>query len=229
MWSRIVPMADLRLYLPDFESVELIRCSPPSWMVRLALEEKGIDHDLQAFDFGAREHRRGDLLELNPRGTIPILQHGDLVLVEALSMLQYIDDLSDEPALMPKGAGRAIALDRLHTSGHLKSVGMELFGYLMRMTAEERDPIRVDALIGQLQGELEHWERHYAAADEATPLTLVDISVMTYVATAARLGLQLTPRFPRLAAALATWKRRPAVARTWPSGWSERPLNVLSG
>lgn len=222
-------MADVRLYLPSFDSVQLIRCSPPSWMVRLALEEKGIEHDLEELDYGAREHRRADLLELNPRGTIPILKHGDLVLIEALAMLQYIDGLSDEPALMPSGADGARAIDLLHTSARLKSVGMELFGYVMRMTAEERDPIRVDALIGQLQGELEHWERHYASASEDAPLSLVDLSVMTYVATAAQLGLQLTQRFPSLAKAFSQWKTRPAVTRTWPSGWSERPFNVLSG
>lgn len=222
-------MADVRLYMPSFDTVQLIRCSPPSWMVRLGLEEKGIDYDLEELDFGAREHRRADLLELNPRGTIPILKHGDLVLTEALSMLQYIDGLADDPALMPTGIEGARAVDLLHASARLKSVGMELFGYIMRMAAEERDPIRVDALIGQLQGELEHWEQHYAAAVEDAPLSLVDLSVMTYVATSAQLGLQLTPRFPKLAAAFARWKARPAVTRTWPSGWSERPLNVLSG
>jgi len=222
-------MADLRLYLPDFETVQLIGCSPPSWMVQLALEEKGLKYEVEALDYGAREHRRPDMLKLSPRGTVPILVHGDLVLVEALSIMQYVDGLGDEQALMPGGDDGARALDRLHTSGHLKSVGMELFGYLMRVTPEERDPIRVDALIGQLQAELEHWDAHYAAAGDDAPMSLVDLSVMTYVATAAHLGLQLEARFPKLSAAYAQWKTRPAVRRTWPSGWGERPLNVLSG
>jgi glutathione S-transferase len=73
------------LTLYDFELDE--RC----YRVRLMLAALGIAHDTVAVDvFPGGEHRTAAFLNLNPRGTVPVLADGDLVLTGAEAILTYL-------------------------------------------------------------------------------------------------------------------------------------------
>lgn len=65
--------------------------SPSCYKVRLMAALSGVKLDLRAVDFhpGA-EHRGPALLALNPAGSIPILEDGDLVLTESSAILVYL-------------------------------------------------------------------------------------------------------------------------------------------
>ena len=65
--------------------------SPSCYKVRLMASLVGVKLDLRPVDFhpGA-EHRGPELLALNPAGSIPILEDGDLVLTESSAMLGYL-------------------------------------------------------------------------------------------------------------------------------------------
>lgn len=65
--------------------------SPSCYKVRLMAALAGIRLDIHPVDFhpGA-EHRSPGMLALNPAGTIPILEDGDLLLTESSAMLAYI-------------------------------------------------------------------------------------------------------------------------------------------
>jgi glutathione S-transferase len=65
--------------------------SPSCYKVRLMAALVGIKLDLRPVDFhpGA-EHRGPELLGLNPGGSIPILEDGDLILTESSAMLAYL-------------------------------------------------------------------------------------------------------------------------------------------
>ncbi len=65
--------------------------SPSCYKVRLLAALAGIELKLRAVDFhpGA-EHRGPELLALNPAGSIPILEDGDVLLTESSAMLVYI-------------------------------------------------------------------------------------------------------------------------------------------
>ena len=196
---------------PDYASVKVIRCSPPAWMVHAVLEEKGADYRVRWLSFEKGEHRTPDMLARNPRGTIPVLSHGDIVVHETLAILQYLEHAIAEPALMPTSP--ATALTRLHESNVLKDKGMALFVALMRH--EDAEPH-----WRALKDELQHWERALAQAPwvAGTAATLADFVVFTYVATACRLGLDLEP-FPSIAAFYARAKLRPCIVATWPKTW----------
>lgn len=216
-------MAELVLYAPHFDSVKLIECSPPSWMVQLALEEKGLPHRVRWLSFSNGEHKTPEMLERNARGTIPVLSHGDTHLNETLGMLEYLELVFPEPALLPtQPVQRGLALHRLHASGHLKDRGMALFAYLMRTEAAERDAERVTELRQGFDDEILVWERDVADRSDA-PLELADLTLFTYLATAARLGLKLD-RFPALESLVRRVAQRPAVQRAWPVSWSRQAL-----
>lgn len=65
--------------------------SPSCHKVRLMAALVGVKLDLRPVDFhpGA-EHRSPEMLALNPAGTIPILEDGDLLLTESSAMLAYL-------------------------------------------------------------------------------------------------------------------------------------------
>ena len=219
----------ITLFRPDYGSVRLIQCSPPSWMVEITLREKGLPHRVKQLSFARGEHRTPEMLALNPRGTIPVLRDGDAVLWETLAILEYLDLAYPDPPLLGEDpVTRARALNKLHESGALKQTGMALFAYLMRTPAEQVDAERRDAALAALVSELDRWEEYYAQAPWAAgdALSLGDISVFAYVATSVHLGLDLDPAHPRLAAVHARMKARDSVRATWPQTWTE-PAGVL--
>ena len=44
------------------------------------------------------------MLALNPRGQVPVLKDGDVVISESLATLEYLDEAYPDPSLVPKGA-----------------------------------------------------------------------------------------------------------------------------
>ncbi|MCA9527881.1 MAG: glutathione S-transferase family protein [Myxococcales bacterium] len=211
----------LTLYIADYASVPVIRCSPPSWMAHLTLAEKGLAHRVVRLRFDAGEHRTPEMLALNPRGSVPILVDGEQVVHETLALLEYVEFVHPAPALLPPGApARGLALTRLHEAGVLKDHGRALFGHLMR----GGEASETAALGAAFEAELGLWEQ--AVADQpwvAGPrLSLADIAVFTYVACAVQLGLDLG-RWPCMAAFYTRMRRRSAVRATWPETWTTPP------
>jgi glutathione S-transferase len=204
------------LYAASYSSVPRIGCSPPSWMIHMALAEKGVEHEVRWLDYSKGEHRAPEMLALNPRGSVPVLTDGDAVLTDSIAALEYLEWRYPEPELLPEGeAARARALDRLHESVALKRAGMHFFAWLMRASDDELE--QRDAQARDLAAELELWETHYEAGWAAgDSLTLADLPVLAYVATAFHVGVDTAP-FQRLQAFVERMHERPALRATWPS------------
>lgn len=92
----------------------------------IALREAGRRFELVRVDL--RNHRTADgadFLAINPRGGIPALQidrHGEAVLFQHASILQYIADLAPEARLAPPSGTFA----RYHLQGWLELIAVEL-------------------------------------------------------------------------------------------------------
>ena len=216
---------DITLYRPSYSSVRLINCSPPSWMVEIALREKAVPFAVRELSFAAGEHKTPAMLALNPRGTIPVLTVDEAVLWESLAMLEHIDDAFPAPPLLgTDGPGRARARNRLHESAALKQRGMALFAYFMRTPTDQRDRTTVNDMRAAFMDELDRWRGYYDESPWAAgpAMTLADISVYTYLATACRLGLSLTGSLTSLAGFARRMAGRPSVTTGWP--WS-RPAD----
>ena len=77
-------------------------CTPNSTFarrVRIALHEK----QLEAEEIDTPAERRGDaeFLALNPYGRIPVFVDGELVLYESTAILEHLETIVPEPALLP--------------------------------------------------------------------------------------------------------------------------------
>ncbi len=52
----------------------------------------------------AEGHKTPEVLKLNPRGQVPVLKDGDVVVSESLATLQYLEEAYPDPCLVPKEA-----------------------------------------------------------------------------------------------------------------------------
>lgn len=67
-------------------------------VIRLVLDEKGISYQFVPFDMPIPP----DFIRLNPFKKVPVLQHGDFVLYEAVAIARYLDEGFDGIALQPQ-------------------------------------------------------------------------------------------------------------------------------
>lgn len=71
---------------------------PYCMRVRIVLDEKGLDYDTIAVDL---KNKPPELFERNPRGKVPVLVDGDLILYESHIINEYLDERCPAPRLMP--------------------------------------------------------------------------------------------------------------------------------
>jgi len=75
--------------------------SPCGEKVRFALAEKGLPFKDHHVDLGSKENLRADFLRLNPKGLVPVLLDGEIVVSDSTVILEYIEDRWPETPLRP--------------------------------------------------------------------------------------------------------------------------------
>src|SRR5690606_25457378 len=76
--------------------------STASWRVRIALGLKGGEAVQVAHHLRKGEQRAPAYLALNPQGLLPSLVTDDgAVLPQSLAIIEYLDEIAPEPALLP--------------------------------------------------------------------------------------------------------------------------------
>jgi glutathione S-transferase len=196
----------MKLYLTDN--------SGNSYKVRILLSLLGTPYDKVLVDTRKREHKQPAFLELNPRGEVPVLEDGGVVLWDSAAILVYLARkyggdkwLPADPALMGQVmqwvalAGNEIqfglqyarrgVLQNRWTAGTLEQ------GQIMGRAA-------LDALEGRLKG------NEWLALGRPT---IADIACFPYIETAPEARLPLDP-YPAVVAWLARCKALP--------GWAQR-------
>lgn len=74
--------------------------------IRIALREKGLACDLWSVPFCREtgdDPKPEDVLRLHPKGLVPILVDGDLVVYDSTQIFEYLEERNPEPALYPTG------------------------------------------------------------------------------------------------------------------------------
>jgi glutathione S-transferase len=92
--------------------------------VRIALAEKGIEHEIVPVNMAAGEHKAPPYLAMNPYGRVPTLKHDGFVLYESSAILAYLEALKPQPALFPAEAKARALVDM-----HVKLCDIELTRY----------------------------------------------------------------------------------------------------
>jgi maleylacetoacetate isomerase len=90
--------------------------SSASYRVRIALALKGLAYDYKPVHLLKNEQFNESYAALSPARLVPLLKDGDSVVTQSLAIIEYLDELHPEPALLPGDALarariRALALD----------------------------------------------------------------------------------------------------------------------
>jgi maleylacetoacetate isomerase len=79
--------------------------SSTSFRLRIALAWKGIAWEAKTLSLPKMEHRDPAYLAKNPQGLVPALvDEAGRVSTQSMAMIEYLDEVHPEPALMPRGA-----------------------------------------------------------------------------------------------------------------------------
>ena len=223
-------LSEIKLYLPECSTVRVVECSPASWMIQLALEEKDLPYQVKLLPPATGKDASRDLLSKNPRGTFPVLTDGAIVVFEPLAIMEYLEYAHPDPPLLPgTHALRALALTRMHETRNLVEVCEQLYAYLSGTKGKDLEPSRVYALADALHDELFFWEYYYGVSTwgAGSELTFADLAVFSHLATAVHLGLALDEDYPHLGALYQRMRNRPSVDHTWPTTWKPTPYAYL--
>lgn len=79
--------------------------SSTSFRLRIALAYKGMAYEPRYTSLPKMEHVAAEFLRVNPQGLVPALvDDAGKVFTQSMAMIEYLDDIKPEPALMPKAA-----------------------------------------------------------------------------------------------------------------------------
>lgn len=76
--------------------------SSAAYRVRIALELKGLEYDIETVDLRQAEQRSDTYLAMNPQGRVPALKIDEHVLTQSLSIIEYLDERYPDPPLLPR-------------------------------------------------------------------------------------------------------------------------------
>ncbi len=180
--------------------------SPSCYKVRLMAALTGVKLELRPVDFHpGLEHRGPALLALNPAGSIPILEDGDLILTESSAILVYLAaQAAPEWLASAKPEEAARVQQWLSFSSRLTASlgGARLHEMLLRPGDIEALQAQGIAALRELEAGLVEQNlrgQRFLAADRPT---VADIACFPYVALAPDGGVSLDP-YP----AIRLWSR----------------------
>lgn len=186
--------------------------------VEIALREKNIECERVVLDMQRRAHRAPEYLALHPYGRVPTLVDGDFVLPESTPILEYLEALHPQPALMPADAqGRAL------TSLHMKLCDIELTPHAYKLVFPKRFIPKEKWRLSEMAAASEAIATHLAVLDRQLQgrdflvgdrFSLADLCYAPFLHFMDLLDVQPGENVARWAQSLAA---RPSVKATVPA------------
>lgn len=206
--------------------------SSAAYRVRIGLNLKGLEYDTVPVHLvrnGGEQH--GDeYAAANPQKLVPTLKHGDRMLRQSLAILEYLDELWPEPALLPRDARerqrvRALAqlvASDIHPLNNLRV--MRFFEHEWNVPQSERDTW------------MRHWMEEGFRAFEALVVDypgtgdfcegatpgLADCCLVPQVYNARRFGVDMAP-YPTITRIEAACLAHPAFDAARPENQPDAP------
>jgi glutathione S-transferase len=191
--------------------------SPYAWRAWLALEHKGVPHELKTMSFAAGDLRTSEFSALNPRRRVPVLVDDGFVLYESAAIVEYAEDRWP--------AGPPLFAADVHTRAVQRRMVREADQYLARIIERVAAGDRAEEARSDLQRDLTYWESVIAGDYFSGALSAVDLTLYPFLALVLRIASR-QPGFaeaglvgPRLSAWLDRMHALPLVQRTWPPHW----------
>lgn len=193
--------------------------STAAYRVRIALNLKGIEHEIVPVNLVAAEHRDDAYAGRNPQRLIPFLEDGDTGIAQSQAIIEYLDEQYPEPRLYP-----GIAADRARVRAFAAAIACDIH------------PLNNLRVLQYLKGTLEqgedevqtwyaHWIHEGFGALEAMAsegpfvfgdaVTAADVFLVPQMFNARRFDVDLSA-FPGLVRIDAQCRSLPAFAQAAP-------------
>lgn len=187
------------------------KASTNVFRVMFYLDEKKLPYEFVDTNLMTGEHKTEEFLSRNPRGQVPCLVDGDVVVYESMGIIQYLEHKNPCPPLYPTGdlANLAICFTRIHEFQQKldpKNIsGSVVFRGVRRPEIDER----AEALIT----ELKVWDGYLQDKEYlAGTFSIADIAVFAFLVPFAELlGLEFNGT-PKLKAWYERCKQRERCA-----------------
>lgn len=95
--------------------------SSTAYRTRIAMNLKGLDYDNITVNLAQDEQLEAEFKALNPQGLVPVLQADDLLLYQSPAILEWLEEVYPEPALLPKDAA-----GRMHVRAISAMIGCDM-------------------------------------------------------------------------------------------------------
>ena len=95
--------------------------SSTAYRTRIAMNLKGLDYDNVTVNLAQDEQLEAEFKALNPQGLVPVLQADDLLLYQSPAILEWLEEVYPEPALLPKDAA-----GRMHVRAISAMIGCDM-------------------------------------------------------------------------------------------------------
>jgi len=192
---------------------------------RLALLEKGVDHEHVAVDVFATGGPPAEYRTRHPFGKIPAFEHGDFRLYEAGAIMRYVDEAFAGPPLQPAAPRPRARMNQI--LGILDSYAYPnlVWGiYVEQVSGPARgratDQARLDAAIPKSETCLAALTDLMGAgpflAGDALSLADLHAAPMLHYFRQAPTGAAMLSRHPAIAAWCARMDPRPSMAASQP-------------
>lgn len=177
--------------------------SSAAYRVRIALNLKELSYTQAAVNLLKKEEKSPDFLEMNPQGRVPALDLGWTVLIQSPAILEYLEEIHPEPALLPRDA-----VERARVRAVCAIVGCDIH------PLNNIGPLRyLKNVMGQDQAAIDTWYvywirdgfRAIEALIDAKPFafgttpTLADVYLVPQIYNARRFKISFDD-YPRIAA-----------------------------
>nr|XP_055076932.1 glutathione S-transferase rho [Misgurnus anguillicaudatus] len=205
--------------------------SPPCWRVIIALEEKQLHgFNSKLLSFMKKEHKSAEVLELNPRGQLPTMKHGDRIINESFAACMYLESVfkGQGTQLIPDDpAEQALVYQRMFETNTLQQKMYDVAFYEWFVPEGERFESALKRKKEDLISELKLWNGYLEKMGKGSYLagknfTMADVVCFPVIAFFPRLGCP-KERCPRLMEYYEMVKDRPSIKASWPPHWLENP------
>ena len=137
--------------------------SSAAYRARIALRYKGLEYEAISVHLRRKEHCADGYRQLNPQALVPALDDDGTVIPQSLAIIEYLDEIHPEPALLPSSPQ-----DRATVRSMMQLIACE-----MHPLCNLRILVYLKEQLGQDEDSVNAWYRHWIAEGFGSLETMV--------------------------------------------------------